>query len=120
MTRTPRLGRGSNRCGICNRRRSVVGWCDECRKSYDRMTRTSDDTVLTTVMWAVRRARRFAIAAALTLVACGPVADHRGEAGQHCKPDGSCISERLECVDAPAFWGLPAEAEPSCRMKVKP
>lgn len=56
----------------------------------------------------------------LLLLACGPVAYHRGEAGQHCKPDGSCISERLECVDAPVFWGLPAEAEPSCRMKVKP
>jgi hypothetical protein len=57
---TPRLGRGPVRCGICNRRRAVVGWCDDCRESYDRALRTDDGTVLATVMWAARRARRFA------------------------------------------------------------
>lgn len=57
------LGRGPNRCGICNLRRAVVGWCDECRKSYDRSA-ARDRTILASVMWGARRARRFAKAAA--------------------------------------------------------
>lgn len=51
---------------------------------------------------------------AFALIAC---ADHRGEAGHYCKPDGTCISEHLECVNL--LWGgLPVD-EPYCRVKVK-
>jgi len=57
-------------------------------------------------------------------LACGPTApvdttDHRGEAGNYCKPDGSCISPLLECVDSPIILGLPMDAMPSCRVKAK-
>jgi len=58
------LGKGRSLCAICNRRRAVIGWCDQCRKSYDRMHSTGDGTVLTTILWAARRARRFAKAEA--------------------------------------------------------
>jgi hypothetical protein len=62
---------------------------------------------------------------ALLPLACGPTAppdttDHRGEAGMYCKPDGTCIGPNLECVDSPIFLGLPTDARPSCRVKVKP
>lgn len=58
----------------------------------------------------------------LLLTACGPEAppvDHRGEAGQYCKPDGTCISERLECVNSPVFLGLPMDATPTCKVREK-
>jgi hypothetical protein len=59
VSHTPLLGRGSRWCWLCQRRRAVVGWCDACRKSYDRMSETSDGTVLAALRWAARRARQF-------------------------------------------------------------
>lgn len=54
------LGKGSVRCGICNVPRAVIGWCDQCRKSYDRARLNDDGTVLASIMWAAKRARQFA------------------------------------------------------------
>lgn len=45
---------------------------------------------------------------------------HCGEAGHYCKPNGTCLGPLLECVDSPVYLGLPVDALPSCRMKVKP
>lgn len=42
----------------------------------------------------------------LALVACG---DHRGEVDERCRPDGSCISKDLECVQT--FWGAVCEVK---------
>ena len=56
----PLLGKGRARCDICNRRVAVIGWCDDCRKSYDRALREDDGTILASVLWAARRARHFA------------------------------------------------------------
>jgi hypothetical protein len=58
------LGKGRALCAICNRKCAVVGWCDACRKSYDRAHRSDDGTVLASILWAAKRARKFAERAA--------------------------------------------------------
>ncbi len=57
---TPKLGLGRKVCAICGRKRSVIGWCDDCRASYDRAIARDDGTILASVTWAAKRARRFA------------------------------------------------------------
>ena len=51
------------------------------------------------------------------IVSCGPAENERGSVGTYCKHDGTCINDRLECVDSPVFLGIPVEAKPRCRMK---
>lgn len=46
-------------------------------------------------------------AIALSLAACG---DHRGEVDERCRPDGSCISEKLMCVQT--WYGAICEVRP--------
>jgi hypothetical protein len=49
-------------CSICRVRPGApVGWCAPCRKSYDRSLQDGDGTILSTIMWAVKRARYFAL-----------------------------------------------------------
>lgn len=48
----------------------------------------------------------------LLLLACQ---DERGHVGHFCLPDGSCVSEALECVDAPEWLGVPVH-EPTCKI----
>ncbi len=53
---------------------------------------------------------------------CGPDApdvDHRGECGAWCKPDGSCVSERLVCTPGKLYLGIPMN-QPVCLPKVSP
>jgi hypothetical protein len=49
----------------------------------------------------------------LLLLACE---DYRGQNGHFCRPDGSCVSERLVCKRAPVYWGL-AVSEPTCVLR---
>ncbi len=47
-----------------------------------------------------------------------PEVDHRGELGWTCKPDGSCISPMLECVEPELYLGLPIDPGGArCRAK---
>lgn len=50
----------------------------------------------------------------LALTAC---ADHRGEAGEPCKPDGTCIGLHLRCVESPTWAGVDVYMTPICRVK---
>jgi hypothetical protein len=53
------LGKGSVRCFICGLKRAVVGWCDPCRKSYDKQLLTGNQTILHSILWAAQRARSY-------------------------------------------------------------
>ena len=44
--------------------------------------------------------------------------DHRGELGQPCKPDGTCIGSNLECAGASDWLGTPL-FDALCRVKEK-
>ncbi len=56
-------GAQANLCQICHLRPGhPIGWCKQCRDSYDRAQTKDDGTVLAVIMWAAKRARWFALA----------------------------------------------------------
>ena len=52
---------------------------------------------------------------AALLLACS---DERGQLGNLCKPDGTCIGPNLECVSAANWAGIPI-ADAVCVVKEK-
>jgi hypothetical protein len=50
------------------------------------------------------------------LLACS---DHRGEVDQPCRPDGSCVSARLECVSVTFEFDLSSYSKAICMVKAK-
>jgi hypothetical protein len=64
---------------------------------------------------------RAALLALALLVACEPTPapeqpDRRGEAGELCRPDGSCISPLLKCVEPELYLGIPMVAGARCKV----
>lgn len=54
-------GRRSRLCVVCLLRPASIIMCDLCGRSYDRDA-ARDATIAAVVVWAARRARRFALA----------------------------------------------------------
>ena len=50
---------------------------------------------------------------AFALVACE---SRLGQVGYFCLPDGGCVSDKLECVAAKEYLGIPV-TEPTCKPK---
>ena len=51
---------GHKYCEICHRNEALGDLCKECCRSYDRAL-AKDSTTLSGLIWAARRARRFAL-----------------------------------------------------------